>query len=452
VKIIHVPYCFHPDPVGGTEVYVEALARQLQDLGINVLVAAPGEQNQSYVHGELPVRRFAVSGRMNDVSELYGEGDPLAAAEFGKIVDEEKPDLVHLHAVTPATSVRLVRTVKRRHVPVLFTYHTPTVSCQKGALMRWKNTICDGRLDVHRCARCYLHGLGLNRIAAEIVGSLPPTVGEWLGHRNLSGGVWTALRMTELMELRHDGLRAFWGEVDHMVAVCSWVKELLLRNGVLPEKITLSRHGLCQDVDSPTDDLPPVHPHPDSTLHIAFVGRMHHTKGVHVIVAAIRAAPQLNVTLDVYGIAQGAAGGSYQEKVRALAADDPRISFRPPVPASQVVKLLKNYDALAVPSQWFETGPLVVLEAFAAGIPVIGWNIGGVAELVTHGGNGLLVEPPRVSSWTEMLQQCCDDTEKVRRLRNAIRPPRRMKTVAEEMAELYRAFVKKPVGEPLVVD
>ena len=52
---------------------------------------------------------------------------------------------------------------------------------------------------------------------------------------------------------------------------------------------------------------------------------------------------------------------------------------------------LSRIDVLAVPSQWLETGPLVVLEAFAAGTPVIGSDLGGIRELVSDGRDGLLV-------------------------------------------------------------
>ena len=95
---------------------------------------------------------------------------------------------------------------------------------------------------------------------------------------------------------------------------------------------------------------------------------------------------------------------------------------------------LAQHDVLAVPSQCLETGPLVVLEAFAAGTPVIGANLGGIAELVTDGVDGLLVEP---AAWATTLQRCATDRDLLPRLRAGIRPPRTMATVADEMLALY---------------
>ena len=89
MKVVHIPFCFHPDPVGGTEVYVESLARETQARGLAVVVAAPGSQSCRYEHRGLEVRRFAVPGRVDDLRELYGEGDAAAARELGKILDDE---------------------------------------------------------------------------------------------------------------------------------------------------------------------------------------------------------------------------------------------------------------------------------------------------------------------------------------------------------------------------
>src|SRR5215831_18089189 len=48
VKVVHVPYTFWPDAVGGTEVYVDALAREQNRNGIDALVAAPGSEERCY--------------------------------------------------------------------------------------------------------------------------------------------------------------------------------------------------------------------------------------------------------------------------------------------------------------------------------------------------------------------------------------------------------------------
>jgi glycosyltransferase involved in cell wall biosynthesis len=121
-----------------------------------------------------------------------------------------------------------------------------------------------------------------------------------------------------------------------------------------------------------------------------------------------------------------------------LAADDGRIRLLEPVPVEGVRKTLEQYDMLAVPSQGMETGPLVVLEAFDAGIPVLGSAVGGIAELVQHGVNGLLVHPfHQVDAWRAMLETLVNGPGMVGRLAKGVTPPRGMDDVAEEMRTVY---------------
>jgi glycosyltransferase involved in cell wall biosynthesis len=99
---------------------------------------------------------------------------------------------------------------------------------------------------------------------------------------------------------------------------------------------------------------------------------------------------------------------------------------------------LRSYDLLAVPSQGLETGPLVVLEAFAAGVPVIGSRLGSIAEIVRDEVDGVLVPNATAEGWAHALRRFSEDRGLIERLRTAVHPPRTMSTVAKEMATLYR--------------
>jgi glycosyltransferase involved in cell wall biosynthesis len=89
------------------------------------------------------------------------------------------------------------------------------------------------------------------------------------------------------------------------------------------------------------------------------------------------------------------------------------------------------------PSQGLETGPLVVYEAFAAGTPVVGSNLGGIAELIRHEENGLLVEPASRPAWAGALRRLVENPQLLEQLRRGIGPVRTMRDVAGEMAPVY---------------
>ncbi len=442
-KVLHVPFTFYPDPVGGTEVYVEGLAQELQSYGIESIIAAPSCERieEAYVHNGLRVRRYraALSSEI-PLSELYGQGDPEAALGFTRILEEESPDIVHMHAFTRAVSVLLVRAAKERGIRVFFTYHTPTVSCQRGTLMLWGKEACDGVLHIRRCTDCSLSNQGLPRWASMPLSYVPSLFARMLKDANLSGGIWTAFRMADLIRVRCAAFQALIREVDGIVALREWVRELLVRNGVPRSKITLSTHGLVDG--NGRRALVDVEKVP---LRVAFFGRADYAKGVETLISAVKAAPELRIELHLYSVIQGSGDQRYQLELKSLAAQDPRISFLSSVPHEDVISRLAGYHLLAVPSRWMETGPLVILESFAAGTPVIGSKLGGIAEWVQHGQNGLLVEFDSVTGWTDALKRCAEDRTLLATLRAGVKPPRSIKDVASEMLRMYRLPVATEV-------
>lgn len=437
MKVIQVPFSFYPDPIGGTEVYVDALSRHLGELGVEATIAAPGIRNESYLYDGVSVRRFAISKNVSDLRTIYGGGDVLAAQNFTAILDEVQPDIVHLHSFTSAVSVRLVHEINQRDIPVVFSYHTPAVTCQRGTLVRWGSKICDGVLRTQTCSRCALHGRGMNRLSAFAVGSLPVALGRLIGKIGVSGDIWTATRMTELTDFHHRTFHDFADKIDIIVAIAGWVRDVLIRNGIAPDKIILSRQDIC-DESLEVAGQKMIDSAPSSVLKVIFMGRIHPTKGLHLLIQALREEPSLKVTLDIFGIVQSQNEVEYEKKLHFLAKKDQRISFYPSVESKKVLQVMSQYDVLAIPSQWFETCPRVVLEAFLAGIPVMGSNLGGIAELIKDGENGLLVKFDSVKAWRDSLKRLTEDPNFSKQLKSGVRPLRRMESVAEEMFSLYQ--------------
>jgi len=160
-------------------------------------------------------------------------------------------------------------------------------------------------------------------------------------------------------------------------------------------------------------------------------------KGAHVLVDAFKRLQKgLPVELHILAVAAATEGEKYREQVRRSAAGDQLIHFLPEARDHRGLDVLPKMDALLVPSQWLETGPLVVLEAFAAGKPVIGSDLGGIRELVTHDGNGLLVPHDDVTAWTAAIARLATDAGLAERLRQGIGPVRTMSNVASDMAAL----------------
>lgn len=433
MKIVHVPYTYYPDAVGGTEIYVEQLADELGALDFENVIFAPGKQDAQYVYQGVAVQRLGVDNDVLPLGELYGAGDEGAAQTFGAFLDATAPDVVHLHAFTRIVSSRMAEQARRRNIPVVFTYHTPTVSCLRSGLMLWGKEPCDGRLDAERCTSCRLHSLGLPKPLAALVARTPQWLETWGAERQ--GGAWTALRMRGLVAQQHAAFHALVAESNRVVALCAWTRQLLENNAVAREKIVIVPHGLSRRDDVVQGAQPAAAE--GAALRVVTLGRLEPIKGVDLLVRAFQGLPQMPIALDVYGIIQSETETPFARQLRADIALDSRIRLLPPVPHEQVVALLRQYDVLAVPSQWFETGPLVVLEAFAAGIPIVGSDLGGIAEKVEDEGNGLLVPSLDVKAWSAAMRRLAQDRALLHRLRANVRPPRSMRMVAQEMAAVY---------------
>jgi glycosyltransferase involved in cell wall biosynthesis len=437
LKIIHVPFTFPPDPSGGTEVYVERLSHSLRAHRVQSVIAAPSVNGAdwAYEHNGLSVRRFrsAVTSK-HMLRELYGRGDPEAAAAFAKLLDEERPDLVHMHSFTRAASVLLVRAAKERHLPVVLTYHTPTMSCPRGTLMFRDEEQCDGLLDVRRCTACYGQALGVPYHAGALLNRMPFLIARGLEKSNLSGGIWTALRLPQLLRIQYLAFQELLREVSQIVALSEWSKAVLIRNGVPSWKIAFSRHGapsLKLNSDLRVDPA-------DTPLRAAFLGRIDRSKGAAVLLEALRLIPDAPIEFHFYGISQSAADEEHWNSLQLTASANARVKFFKPVPHDRIISLLMNYHILAVPSRGLETGPLIIPEAFAAGTPVIGSNLGGIAEWVQHEHNGLLIDHRDASAWANALRRCAEDRVFLASLQANAKVSRSMDDAAREMAQLYR--------------
>lgn len=451
MKILHLPYCFYPDAVGGTEIYVAALARELLVLGHETVIVAPGSCSETYTHVKIKVVRLKTSDGLS-LEALYGAGDAQVAEQFAKVLTDEKPDMVHMHAFTSGVSILLSRMVKARGIPLVLTYHTPTVSCPRGTMMRWGSTLCDGLMDLSQCVACTLHGKGMSRMTADIASCTAIVLGPSIRALQLEGGLWTVLRMRQLLQLRFDVTHELFSLCDHVVATADWVKEVLMKNKVPAEKITVLKQGLChseEDTASSDSRMCENDSLKRSTLNnadttrgrpvkLAFLGRLDPTKGLHIVAEALAQELQLNLRLDIYGVKQGEARNSYEEQLFKMICNDTRIHILPKLLQSQVVQTLRTYDALLVPSQWMETGPMVVLEAFAAGIPVIGSNLGGIRDFVRNDADGILIPFSNIEQWRNVLRQISTDATILPRLKKNVRSPEIMQTVARYMQDIYK--------------
>jgi len=221
------------------------------------------------------------------------------------------------------------------------------------------------------------------------------------------------------------------------VAIAQWIFDALIANGFDRDKLVLSHSG------GPTEPANKTKAQRaragGGPLKIGFLGRLVRVKGLDVLIRAFQKLPaNLGIELLIYGISNDSEERAYENNIRQLANRDSRIRFMEPVTQENLRTTLKRFDLLAIPSQGMETGPLVLLESFAAGVPVIASNLGGIAERVRDRRDGWLVKCDDVREWSAALERLANDRALVDSLRENIQEIRTMETVASEMATIYR--------------
>ena len=157
-----------------------------------------------------------------------------------------------------------------------------------------------------------------------------------------------------------------------------------------------------------------------------------------MIESIIKLPPTVCVELNIYGRSDTEEENQYLDSLKNMANTENRIKFCGELRENNRSEVMQSFDLLAIPSIWLETGPYVLLEAFASGIPVIGSDLGGISERVTNNINGLLVEPGSIESWSKSIMYLYENPEMVQKYASNIPVVRSSMDVAKEVVNVYQ--------------
>jgi len=151
------------------------------------------------------------------------------------------------------------------------------------------------------------------------------------------------------------------------------------------------------------------------------VSRIDPRKGLRVLpeVVAALADRGIPATVDIVGPVVGAPGEAERDAILAAAetrgvAD--RVRLVGAVPLDRLLPMYGDYDAFVLPTRPGEGVPRVLLEAMAAGLPIVATSVAGIPSLVTHERNGLLVDDPGAAAVASAIARIVQDGAPRRRL------------------------------------
>ena len=167
----------------------------------------------------------------------------------------------------------------------------------------------------------------------------------------------------------------------------------------------------------PIAPIPEVARCSEGILRIGFVGRLSEQKGVAHLIVAMGILAERGVRARCYIVGDGELGGELRKLAETSVSKDD-IAFLGRRDDSQ--NFLAQMDVCAIPSLW-EGLPLVLLEAFSVGAPVVASACDGMLDVVRDGENGLLVEPGDARALADGIERLCKDGALRARLGQAAR-------------------------------
>lgn len=438
MKLTFVVHQFLPHYFTGTEQYVYAIARAMQRLGHDVEVFSlepnfaeidPLFSVQHSVVEGIPVVRVQYWYCLDRDHERLEYTNPYLGVRFAQHLRERGTELVHVFHLR-YVGAEVIAESKRLGIPTVVHLMDFWFLCPLVVLRRTDGRLCSGPPDGGiGCVDCVRPELAAQLRERDV----QPEVERAVVHFPASASSKTSppSRVHTLVH-RPSYLRTRLLEADRVFAPSRFLKSMFVQNGYPAERIEVMGYGI-DDQRLAGYVRPPRSP--GAPLRCAFFGTLADHKGADLAIDAVLSS-DAHLQLAIHG--RTSDYPSYSKPLVERAAKDPRIRFVGPFAREQLGAVLSSTDVLLVPSRWYENTPFVVLEAFAASVPVIATDLGGLSELVRDEENGELFAVDDVADLRRRLERLAREPERLLRYQNALPPVKRMDQNGTELDAVYR--------------
>ena len=424
LRVVMLLHQLPPTPTGGTELYALHLAAELVREGHRVVMYAPAgspelREDSWRVDGwEGPVSVPIVYGpgkavraggeslteRWRQFATTLGNREALAALE--EVLKREQPDILHIHHLL-GTGPEAIDLAEGMGLKTVMTLHDFFTLCPRGTLLDRSLANCSGPRMGSRCASCVgpVRYGGLGRAASPL--AIP------------------------LLTWRTVAFQRRLVKLDRLIAPSRFVEEVYISHGVLPPRLRYLPYGIPGPKGGTA--IQGAAWRPGTPLRVGFIGGAHPPKGLDILAAALAELSPDRYRLEVFG-------GSTGEEYAAVVGGLPRssVSINGPFDPADRGTVFAGMDLLVVPSRWRETGPMVIHEAHAHGVPVVAAALGGMAERVRHGTDGLLFSHSDPGSLAACLRRLVEEPTLDSRLRHGCGLYPEIGPAAMEVLRIYR--------------
>ncbi|MBX9695820.1 MAG: glycosyltransferase [Cyanobacteria bacterium] len=451
-RILLAVHKFFPDHRAGTEVLTLKIAHELQRRDHEVLVVTanppdadarlrPGDEFKKYEYEGIQVHSIEEPLRLKSYKYSHEYFNPLIGEHFGTILDQFKPDVVHImHAQNLSGSI--IEQSKQRGLRVILSPTDFWYICPIVQLKRPDGTICRGPgPGAKNCLTCYTGELipPRDQFKKALSQRLAP-VGDLPLAGDLLYPLYTLYKFGPAAAStcnRPAVLRQVVNQADAITVPTKLMKGLLSENGI-DERLL---HHVPFGID--TSELESFDwKTPSDQLRIGFIGTIYEHKGVDILIKAFqRLKEPERACLKIYGDMNQFP--QYSKKLRESVDSDaktkPLISFLGTFPNQVLGERLTEIDTLVVPSRWYENTPLVMQSALTTRTPLIATDLGGMSELIEDGENGFVFALNDYAELAGKLDKLIDNRNLLDQFRGKIGKQKTIKEMVDELVSLYFA-------------
>lgn len=424
MRIIQVIENFFPDSLGGTENYVLNIAKNMKSVGADVCVIAPSVNGaKEYIYEGVQVYRYPID-KIATKSEYKGLAVPKGLDDFLRLLEQIQPDVVHFNTLSRSLNIYHLKSAKNIGAKVFLTPHISGVFCIKGTLTDVEGKMCDGVVKKHNCVECYLRSAQQPKLITKGISFLSNIL------RYLPRRIYPIIPASAFLGInRLKEFKDLNKYADGVIAISKWIERGLNANGIhntiLVEQGISDKFQIKSKLKSCQSDK----------LRLLFVGRFYQLKGLHVLMNALS---KIDTSMLVIDFVCPSNKDNYSEKIRREIAKYKGFHIFENLNSLQINELLPKYDFLILPSTGGEMSPLVVLEAFACGVPVIGSNLEAITDNVIDGVNGRIFNVGDSNNLAQILKELINDISQRYRLKSGVKPPRNFKDVSTELLAIYQ--------------
>lgn len=314
----------------------------------------------NYFPSEISFSGGGLKGKKAAFMRLIGKDE--VKAKFSALMDDFKPDVVHVHNIHSYLSPVVCEIAKAKGAKTIWTLHDYKLICPTYSFIR------DGKV----CELCLTNQTSVLTKKC-MKGSLAASLLAYI-----ESLVWNKKRLISC--------------TDRFVSPSIFMKEKMMEGGfpenkidVLPNFITLD-HKVDEVVLNTKEEK-----------SYCYIGRLAEEKGVELL---LEVASRLEYKLYIAG------SGPLLPSLMPYFEKYKNIIYLRQLSRSEVKELLQKVAFSVIPSVWYENNPLSVIESLCLGTPVLGANMGGIPELIAEGENGYLFEAGNMIDLQDKIKQC----------------------------------------------